>query len=160
MDIALIETGNGGDIQLRGSDLFMVFNGENNLYLGMCGGNKEAVTTNTPSGEEQFDFWANNLFFPGDQSVQLNSTTEKVLGNTPLTSAGRVLIENAIKEDLKFMTPFGKVEVSATITATDRIEVIIKWILPGGGIKIAVLTYRAATDGDFFLLDFNNDFFI
>ena len=158
MDLAIVETGNGGDIQLLGNDLQMVFNGENNIYLGLFGGNKEQVTRNRVSEAQSFDFWANNLFFPSNQSAQFNSTTEKTFQNTALTSSGRVLIENAMKEDLKFMTDFGKVEVSATITATDRIEVIIKWITPEGGPAVTIINYRKTTDGDFFVLDFNNDF--
>ena len=158
MDVAIVETGNGGDLQLIGNDLQMVYGGENNIYLGLFGGNKKEVTKNKVVSAESFDYWGNNLFYPGNQSVQFNSTTENAFQNLALTSAGRILIENAMKSDLKFMSDFGEVEVSASITATDKIEVLIKWIAPAGGQRITVINYRKTADGDFYVLDFNNDF--
>ena len=124
MDLLVVETGNGGDITKNGNDLSMVFSFENMPYLALFGGNKEAVTpVKRLESEQAFDWWANSLLFPNDPSVQFNSITEKTLEETPLTSSGRLIIENAIKSDLAFMDPFAEVTVTTEIVATDHINI-------------------------------------
>jgi len=124
MDLKVIETGNGGDITKNGSDLAMVFSFENMPYLALFGGNVEAVTQQKRLESEQaFDFWGNSLLFINDTSIQFNSLTEKTLQETPLTSSGRLIIENAIKADLEFMAPFAEVTVVTEIVATDQINI-------------------------------------
>ena len=132
MDLKVIETGNGGDITKNGSDLAMVFSFENMPYLALFGGNVEAVTPQKRLESEQaFDFWGNSLLFTNDTSIQFNSLTEKTLQITPLTSSGRLIIENAIKSDLEFMAPFAEVKVTTQIISTDRIDILIGLKEPG-----------------------------
>lgn len=158
-DLAIIETGNGGDLQQVGSDLAVVNGIENMIYLGMFGGNKEASTQSNIITDG--DFWGNNLFHPNAPSVQFNSETERVMNSVALTSSGRVLIENAIKKDLAFFSDLGAtVEVSVTIVSTDKIRVQIKVTLPSQAPNITIINFRKALDGDYFILDFNDDFFI
>lgn len=83
-DILIYESGNGGDILLRGEDLVKVNGYENAPYLAMFGGS---------------DWWGNYLI----PDKPFNAKTENVLKSTPLTSNGRILIENAIREDLTFL---------------------------------------------------------
>lgn len=125
MDAQIIETGNGGDILLKGNDLSMVYSFENMPYLAMFGGNKEAITETRLEGQQAFDFWGNTLLAPNDKSLQFNSITEKTLENTPLTSVGRMIIEAAIKSDLEFMAPFATVTVTAQIIDTDHLRIAI-----------------------------------
>lgn len=158
MDVAIVETGNGGDLQLLGNDLELVFGYENNPYLAMFGGNIEQSTENKEVNLQSFDWWANALLMPSNQSIQMNSIVERTINSTPLTSSGRVLIENAIKKDLEFMSDFAKVEVSVTIVSTDRINVKIIVKQSDASQKITIVNFRKTTDGDFFILDFNNDF--
>lgn len=128
MDIKLIETNNGGDLVRYANDFSIIYGLENMPYLAMFGGN---VKSSTPSKrlptEQAFDWWGNSLM-KNDSSIQLNSLTERTLGNTSLTSAGRIKIEQAVKNDLEFMKPFADVSVSVTIIATDKItiEIFIK----------------------------------
>lgn len=132
MDLKVIETGNGGDLTKNGSDLAMVFSFENMPYLALFGGNVEAVTPQKRLESEQaFDFWGNSLLFTNDTSIQFNSLTEKTLQITPLTSSGRLIIENAIKSDLEFMAPFAEVTVTTQIISTDRIDILIGLKEPG-----------------------------
>jgi hypothetical protein len=77
MDLAIIETGNGGDLQLVGNDLAMVNGIENMPYLGMFGGNIEESTVNKVEKLQSFDWWGNNLLMPGNQSIQFNSSFGK-----------------------------------------------------------------------------------
>lgn len=159
-DLAIIETGNGGDIQLMGADLAVVNSIENMPYLAMFGGNKESSVD--PSSlisqdEMSFDWWGNNLLMPSDQSQQFNSLCEKAINNTPLTSAGRQLIQNAIINDLQFLQPGAKVSVEVTIVSHDVINVNIK--IQGQRLQVVTIKFKKAVSGDFSPLDFNSDFF-
>lgn len=161
MDFQLFETGNGGDLLIKGSDVVVVDGIQNMPYLAMFGGNVEQDTKNKITEEQSFDWWGNNLLMPSNQSIQFNSRTERVINSTALTSSGRVIIENAIKDDLKFLSDFGaEVSVTVSITATDRIDVNIRISQPAGGARVIVINFRKRSDGDFYIFDFNDDFYI
>lgn len=127
MDLEVRETLNGGDLVKNPKD-FSVINGfQNMIYFGLFGGNVEASTplVRIPT-EQAFDWWGNNLFFPNDTSVQMNSETERTLMNVALNSSGCVLIEKAIDKDLKFMADFATVTREVTIVSTDRVKIEIQ----------------------------------
>lgn len=125
-DLRLIETGNGGDLELIGRDLSMVGGFENMPYLGIFGGNLEAITDGPKKENEQaFDWWGNNLLMPNNQSIQFNSLLENTLQNVGLTSAARVVIEQIILRDLQFMLSFSEITVSTSIIATDNLKIAI-----------------------------------
>ncbi len=125
MDLELLETGGGGDLMRSGNDLSMVFSFENMPYLAMFGGNVEAVTDERLPNEEAFDWWGNALLMPNDPSLQFNSYTENALNRVALNSAGRLIIEDAIKKDLDFMSPFAEISVSTSITGIDQLRIDI-----------------------------------
>jgi len=160
MDLAIIESGNGGDCQLVGNDLAMVFNGENYPYLGMFGGNPGYPTKNKIQEEQSFDFWGNNLLMKSNQSIQFNSLLEEALRTIALTSSGRIQIEDAIKKDLDFLSSLANITVSATIVATDRIQIQLTVIKNDNSTKIKIINFRKKADGDFSIEDFNDDFFV
>ncbi|HYG50090.1 MAG TPA: hypothetical protein VD905_04260, partial [Flavobacteriales bacterium] len=65
------------------------------------------------------------------------------------------------KSDMKFISDMGyKVEVEVTLPGLDRLTINIKITKPAGGGVITIVNYRKKSDGDFFILDFNNDFFV
>jgi phage gp46-like protein len=110
-DLALIETGNGGDLRMRGADLAGVEGVENMPYLSMFSG----------------EGWWGNAMLPPD--AQFSSQTERVMGEVALNSAGRVRIEQAIRADLASIEkalPGTKVEVSTALSAADRLEISIR----------------------------------
>lgn len=159
-DVSVIETLNGGDLQQVGNDLAVVYNIENMIYLGMFGGNVEASTDNNAVQVESFDYWANSLLMFNNPSQQFNSLTERTINSVPLTSNGRVLIENAIKKDLEFFKDLGGVvTVSVEIVATDKIKVSIRVEL-NSQKQVTIINFRKSLDGDFFILDFNDDFLV
>lgn len=159
-DVSVIETLNGGDLQQVGNDLAVVYNIENMIYLGMFGGNIEASTDNNAVKVESFDYWANSLLMFNNPSQQFNSLTERTINSVPLTSSGRVLIENAIKKDLEFFKDLGGiVTVSVEIIATDKIKVSIRVEL-NSQKQVTIINFRKSLDGDFFILDFNDDFLV
>lgn len=159
-DLAIVETGSGGDYVFRNHDLQVVNSGENYGYLGMFGGNIEESTVNNQVNEFSKDYWGNTLLMNSNQPIQFNSTVERTLKNTSLTSKGRSVIENAIIEDLKFIVDMGiPVSVSVSIVSTDRIDVELKISYPEQ-IKVIIMNFKkSAENGDFFLEDFNTDFF-
>lgn len=159
-DVAVIETGNGGDLQLVGNDLGIVYSIQNMLYLAWFGGNIEQDTKPKVEERESLDYWGNLLFNPSTQSAWFNSLTERTLNNTALTSSGRVIIENAMKKDLDFLSDLGvEVTLEVSIIATDWIQAIIKAVV-NTGQKIVVVNFKKKSDGDFWIPDFNNDFYL
>jgi hypothetical protein len=131
MDLELEENGDGGELIKKANDLSVINGFQNMMYLGMFGGN---VNQSTPSSristEQNFDYWGNSLLDPGDDSVQFNSQTERALKSIPLTSAGRVLIQQAVQNDLKFMEEFATVVIAVTIEATDKLAIGVRLIQP------------------------------
>lgn len=160
VDIALIETGNGGDLQMKGSDLALVFGLENMPYMAMFGGNVEQSTKAKVVEVESFDWWGNNLLMPYDPKNQFNSLCERYINTIPLTSEGRVLIENGIKSDLEFFRGIATVSVTVSIVATDRLDVKIIVNQNLKNEQIIIINFKKSSSGDFWILDFNNDFLI
>lgn len=158
MDLGIVETGNGGDFSMIGVNPEMVDSFENHPYLGMYGGNKEASTSNIKVAVESFDFWGNNLLWRDNQSIQMNSEFERALDKINLTSAGRIRLIDLAKKDLEFMSAYAKVEVDASITATDWLEMKIKITASDSSTSVRIINFRKSVDGDFSILDFNNDF--
>lgn len=157
MDLAIIETNDGGDVQLKGSDLAMIFGIENQPYLALFGGNIEQLPS-IKNPEQSLNYWGNDLLYFSDTAMQFNSFTEISFDTVPLTSSGRVQLENAMKRDLDYLKKLNAIfTVSVTIVSTDRIDTIIK-ITQGKDTSIVIINYKKKADGDFFIFDFNNDF--
>lgn len=161
-DIAIIERGGSGDFTLNGNDLAVCESVENAFYLAMFGGNVEADTKlPRTAGVQDFSWWGNALLMGDNPLIQFNSLTERTLNNTTLNSNGRIIIENAIKKDLEFLSSENKVTFTVAIVATDRINVSMKIILPTGGTAVKSFSFvQNPITGDFDLGDFDfSDFF-
>lgn len=140
-DLAILESLNGGELQKVGNDLAVVFGRENQPYLAMFGGN-----------EDQSAWWGNNLLFSEFSNRQFKSLTEHVLNTTPLTSAGRSTIESAIRKDLIYLNPE---LVQVSIISDNKVSALIRGDF---GDMIINFVKRSVGDGDFFFMDFNDDF--
>jgi len=171
MDLHISETGNGGDLQMKGNDICVIFGLENMPYLGIFGGNIEGSTTGPKVENQQSnDWWGNNLLMPNNPSIQFNSTAEKMLQEVALNSSGRVKIEQALKKDLEFMSDFADILISSSITATDKLEIALKVNEPKNlqAKEFAYIWEQTETDDDSactviptlgdFNIDFNIDF--
>lgn len=165
VDTLLVESGNGGDLLLRGRDVATAFGWENMVYMAMFGGNPAHPTPRTrPEGEQAFDWWGNGLIAPNDVTVQFNSLTENALNTVALTSAGRVLIEDAVKKDLAFMSAFANLTIAVTITGVDRLQIAISIARPDNLQSEQLIYLWDGVDGTLTLNntqligDFNNDF--
>jgi len=113
-DLLIYETGNGGDLKLRGNDLAMVDGVENMPYLACFGGNVEG------------NWWGNELLMPNRPDRHFVSETERTLNSVALNSAGRVKIEQAVLNDLAFLKkamPGTSISVSASIAGVDKVVI-------------------------------------
>ena len=62
-DLVIYETGDGGDVVLKGNDFELTESLFNMPYLAWFGGNPGFSTTgNELENEQRFDYWANSLF--------------------------------------------------------------------------------------------------
>jgi phage gp46-like protein len=122
-DLFLIETGDGGDLQLQGNNLVTAEAFENMIYLALFGGN---------------EWWGNELLLSGNPSAKFNSKTESVLQEVALNSTGRIKIETAVRDDLDFLLKNiagSSLNVQVTLPAIDRVEIRIEI---SGGIFLII----------------------
>ena len=125
-DLALHETGNGGDIQLQGNDLVTTGSIFNQIYMGLFGGNPAASTTGTELDTEQrLDWFGNGLLFQDEPEIQQNSTFERTLNEVALNSSGRLQIEEAANASLAFLRDVAEISVETSVTDIDRIQITI-----------------------------------
>jgi len=130
IDIKLYETGNGGDIRVKGNDLEAVAGFDNMPYMLMFGGNVAQSTNEVGDNDEsRLDWWANTLF--SNPTEQSNSITERRLQQVSLNSEGRQFIENAVRTDLESMQAFANVSVSVSVVSDDILNIGIKLVRPG-----------------------------
>lgn len=136
MDIELIEQGDGGELIKTSNDLSVIYGFENEVYIALFGGNVLEDTTQKRNPLDlDLSFWGNNLLHPNDKSVQYNSKTERSLNIIPLTSAGRALIEQAVKDDLSYLSAIGTITVNVSITGVDRIEIDVQMQQPANSAQ-------------------------
>jgi hypothetical protein len=127
-DIALYETGNGGDLFIENSDVSTVGTLTHQVYIALFGGNVEASTKgNELETEKRNDWWANSLIFKEDSTRQFNSETERILNTTALNSSGRIKIERAVKNDLKFLSQIINLSVLVQIISDSKINIIVSF---------------------------------
>lgn len=156
MDLKVVETGDGGDVVKIDKDLVVIDGFENMVYLAMYGGNVEQSTPDVrDSSDQAFDFWGNNLLMPGDKSLQFNSKTERILMTTPLTSSGRVIIQQAVEDDLAFMKEFAEVTVVVQIVRIDTVLIAVKIAQPDNLQSSAFVFIWDATRKELFQEEIN-----
>jgi phage gp46-like protein len=160
MDLAVIETLNGGDLQVVGNDLATIDGLENQIYLSLFGGNPGYPSKNRVDQVESLDWWGNNLLMANDQGLQFNSIFEYKLNRVTLNSLGRIELEEAAKKDLEYLSPYAKLTVSISIVSDDRIQMSIRIDPKDSGARIKIVNFRKKLDGDFVLEDFNDDFYV
>lgn len=141
-DLAIVESFDGGDLSFNGVDLNTIDKKENQPYVAMFGGMAD-----------KSQWWGNALVLNNRPSLQYNSLTEWTLNNTALTSAGRRSIETAISKDLAFLKP---TLVQVSIVSDNKLTCLLQGDF---GESIFNFIKRADLPGDFFFLDFNDDFF-
>jgi len=131
-DLLLIERGSGGDLVINSkfTDLVTVTGFQNAVYLALFGGNVGQSTKRYVNGEQRLDWWGNSTIFNQSPNAQMNSSTERTLREVVLNSQGRLIIEQAVKSDLKFMQDFAQVGVGVYFELNDRIRIEVKLTKP------------------------------
>lgn len=124
-DLHIFESGSGGEISIKNDDLVMSESLFTLIYISLFGGNYEAETTgNEVSGQERFDYWANDLIFKNFKGKQYNSLTERTLNEVALNSSGRLKIESAVNQDLSSIKEIANLTIFVSIVSES--EVLIK----------------------------------
>jgi hypothetical protein len=126
-DLSIYESGSGGELLMVNSDISLADSLLQIVYLCLFGGNVEAITLgNENQGEVRNDWWGNPLIFKEEKDKQFNSITEKTLKKTALSSAGRILILNAVNEDLKSLKVFADVKADVIIKDSSKVNINVK----------------------------------
>lgn len=125
-DFSIYESGDGGELLMTDSDISLADSLLQLVYLSLFGGNVQASTQgNEKPNELREDWWANSLLFKDQPDKQFNSLTEKTLKTTPLSSAGRIIILNAVEQDLKYLRDVVDVNINVTIRDVHRVEIFV-----------------------------------
>ena len=125
-DLMIYETSNGGDLYLQNQDLASSELLLQQAYISLFGGNVEASTRGDEIASElRKDWWGNSLIFKEQPEKQFNSQTERTLNNAALTSAGRILIQRAVENDLKHLSSIAKITVEVQIVNSSRVNIYI-----------------------------------
>ncbi len=128
VDIMIFENGSGGDFNLKNEDIETISGLTNQVYLAFFGGNEEQNTSDDLDElEQRHDWWGNFLL---QKENQFNSDFERALKTIPLNSSGLIKIENAAKEDLKFLQEFADIEISSEITGINKMALFVNIIEP------------------------------
>jgi len=111
IDFKLKDTPEGGDIEFTGSDLKLTGSWATMLYMGLFGGNTEAVTGQRNDQQIAEDFWANSLLHEDKPAKQNNSRTEKALKTGVIGYDAVRKVTEAAQKDLSFFQQFANIEV-------------------------------------------------
>lgn len=121
-DLLLFETGEGADLQLLSDDFVSTDTYEGLIYLALFSGD---------------DFWGNHLY-----KEKYQCKTEKALRENTISSAGRIKIEEAIKNDLNYLKKhIAGVDISVETKIPDINRLHIR-------IRVADLVYIYEYNGD------------
>lgn len=127
-DILLYESGDGGEMAILSNDLELGETLYQQVYLSLFGGNLKANTRiDNLISEELFDWWGNSLFFSENPSKQFNSKTERTLDNVALNSSGRLVILQAVKDDLSYLSELLNYNVDVELFGVNKIRIIINF---------------------------------
>ena len=131
-DVLLYESGNGGEIAIINNDIALNQQLFQQVYLKLFGGNIEADTKgNELPSEIRSDWWGNSLQFSDRKPKQFNSETERSLNNNVLNSSGRINIQRAVENDLRYFKDIADIKVSVIINNYDSVLILIELQQPG-----------------------------
>ena len=124
----IFENGSGGDFNLKNEDIETISGLTNQVYLALFAGNIEENTSDDLDElEQRNDWWGNFLLV---KENQFNSNFERTLRTIALNSSGLIQIENAAKEDLKYLQEFADIEISSEITGINKMTLFVNIIEP------------------------------
>lgn len=127
-DIALYETGSGGDFAIENNDLLMAETLYQQIYLALFGGNPQASTKQAYlATEDRFDYWGNSLIWKDVKTKQFNSQTERTILETALNSSGRLAIVQAVNQDLEYLKAVIDLSVEVELLSTNKLRIIVSF---------------------------------
>lgn len=125
-DILLYETGSGGDFAIVNNDLLMGESLYQQIMLAMFGGNIQASTKQSYlETEERFDYWGNALIWKDSKTKQFNSETERTIRTIALNSYGRLMLIQAIEQDLNYLKSVADIAIEVEILGVSKIRITV-----------------------------------
>ena len=129
------------DLRVSRSDVMTTINFETMIPLALFGGNYgESTPTIRVDGNENKDYWQNELLYLNEPQQQMNSRTEIALNSSLGNSSDLDAIQEAIELDLEFMSDFAEVLVEVSFDGVDRVKIEIK-ITPVEGLEQTEFVY-------------------
>lgn len=120
-DIKIYESGSGGEFDLLNEDLETIEGLTNQPYLALFGGNIEQSTSNSILQGELRGDWFGNLLL--DDENRFNSSFERALNNTALTSSGIRALKIIAENDLKYLKDYADITVNVYLEDISRVVV-------------------------------------
>lgn len=125
-DIALFESGSGGDFSIVNNDLLMGETLYQQIYIALFGGNvQESTKASYLETEDRYDYWGNSLIWKDVKTKQFNSETERTILTTTLNSSGRLSVIQAVYQDLNYLVAVVTFSVDVEIIDTNSLRIIV-----------------------------------
>lgn len=122
-DIGIYESGQGGEFRLKAGDIETISGLTNQVFLALFGGNlAQSTNEETEDLDIRNDYWGNEYL---ESEEYFNSEFEKTLMEVALNSNGLVKLENAIKEDLKYISTYADISISLKLIGVRKLKVEI-----------------------------------
>ena len=123
-DISIFESGDGGELNIINGDLVLSNTLYQHIYISLFGGNVNYPTKgNEVKSQERLDYWANDLIFKDRFNKQYNSLTEQTINKVVINSSGRLKIENAVKQDLSYISNIVELSIDVVILDINRLSI-------------------------------------
>jgi hypothetical protein len=118
LNYSIYEDGNGGDLWVKNNRIQYTRALYVACYLRMFGGN---TTSQLPDGHIK-SWWGNDINKPNEW---VNSNTERVLLGMTITPRNTLLLEEAVKKDLKSLEKYGTISVQILLPLLNRVTIRI-----------------------------------
>lgn len=115
IDLSVYESGDGGELTIKGNDLETTDSLYNQVYLAFFGAqlgdyDEDNLDEYGPL-QERPQYWQNQLFFTQDEDFRMAGKLEWELQNSAITSQRLFELEETAKEDLHFLGETAEVTV-------------------------------------------------
>lgn len=127
-DIAMYESGSGGELSLTNEDLTTIQGLTNQVYLALFGGNTEQSTSDDLNELDQRSDWWGNAYL--SEENQFNSDFERTIREVALTGEGLSRLEDAAKNDLKYLSDYADIEIEASKISLNRVQILVNLTEP------------------------------
>lgn len=122
LNYSIYEDGNGGDLWIKNNRIQYTMALYVACYLRMFGGNvAQSTTSQLPDGYKK-SWWGNDI---NNTTEWVNSDTERLLLGMTITPRNTIILEEAVKKDLKSLEKYGKISVQILLPSLNKVAIRI-----------------------------------